>query len=295
MTSKAVGHPAVVACAWRACVWRAFARAGTPSATGSSSAPTAEATATTAAAPAGAASCSSACRCFPRGAGGPRRRMRRLPRPLRHRRPRPPHHLPLLRDAPRRRAHRRPRRPRRRRHHIPYGAGDRGRDRAQRRLHECTEDQLLDAPRRVGRRSGRSPSPPEADVPAAIELHEALEPLAPHLAPAGREAILLQGARIALADGPYQPAEREVLAAVGAALQIDARTSTGCWRRRVRRPEGGPNRGSRTGTSGRTGISGAVAQATGSAYRAVSFITNTRLPPPTSQRPFSWAGSPVTG
>jgi hypothetical protein len=55
----------------------------------------------------------------------------------------------------------------------------------------------------------------------AIELHEALEPLAPHLAPAGREGILLQGARIALADGPYSPAEREALAAVGRALLID--------------------------------------------------------------------------
>ncbi|MET9648232.1 TerB family tellurite resistance protein [Streptomyces syringium] len=54
----------------------------------------------------------------------------------------------------------------------------------------------------------------------AIELHEALEPLAPHLAPAGREAILLQGARIALADGPYRPAEREVLSTVGRALLI---------------------------------------------------------------------------
>ena len=40
----------------------------------------------------------------------------------------------------------------------------------------------------------------------AIELHEALDPLAPHLAAVGRESILLQGARIALADGPYTPA-----------------------------------------------------------------------------------------
>lgn len=54
----------------------------------------------------------------------------------------------------------------------------------------------------------------------AIELHEALDPLAPHLAPTGRESILLQGARIALADGPYSVAEREVLATVGAALTI---------------------------------------------------------------------------
>lgn len=54
----------------------------------------------------------------------------------------------------------------------------------------------------------------------AIELHEALDPLAPHLAPTGRESILLQGARIALADGPYTPAERDVLTTAGAALTI---------------------------------------------------------------------------
>lgn len=54
----------------------------------------------------------------------------------------------------------------------------------------------------------------------AIELHEALEPLAPHLAPTGRESILLQGARIAVADGPYRPAERAVLETVGRALMI---------------------------------------------------------------------------
>ncbi|MEV8418920.1 TerB family tellurite resistance protein, partial [Streptomyces niveus] len=56
----------------------------------------------------------------------------------------------------------------------------------------------------------------------AIELHEALEPLAPHLAAAGRESILLQGARIALADGPYSAAERDVLSTVGGALQLCA-------------------------------------------------------------------------
>lgn len=54
----------------------------------------------------------------------------------------------------------------------------------------------------------------------AIELHEALDPLAAHLAPAGRETILLQGARIALADGPYSAAERDVLGTVGAALTM---------------------------------------------------------------------------
>jgi hypothetical protein len=54
----------------------------------------------------------------------------------------------------------------------------------------------------------------------AIELHESLDPLAPHLAPAGRESIFLRAARIALADGPYTPAERDALTTVGAALTI---------------------------------------------------------------------------
>ncbi|WP_329560949.1 TerB family tellurite resistance protein [Streptomyces uncialis] len=53
-----------------------------------------------------------------------------------------------------------------------------------------------------------------------VELREALEPLAPHLAPAGREALLLQGARIALADGAYTPAERDTLTTVGCALTL---------------------------------------------------------------------------
>jgi hypothetical protein len=85
---------------------------------------------------------------------------------------------------------------------------------------ECTEDQLLTllAALRAERAISRVP---EADVPAEIELHEALAPLAPHLAQAGREGLLLRGARIALADGPYQAAEREALAAVGRALRID--------------------------------------------------------------------------
>ncbi|GAB2612333.1 TerB family tellurite resistance protein [Streptomyces capparidis] len=52
----------------------------------------------------------------------------------------------------------------------------------------------------------------------SIELHEVLEPLAEHLAPQGRERILLEGARIALADGPYLPAERDALTAIGRCL-----------------------------------------------------------------------------
>jgi len=54
----------------------------------------------------------------------------------------------------------------------------------------------------------------------AIELHAALEPLAPHLAPQGLERLLLQGAWIALADGPYGAAERDALAATGRCLQL---------------------------------------------------------------------------
>jgi hypothetical protein len=89
---------------------------------------------------------------------------------------------------------------------------------------DCTEDQLTllmetlapDGPAGAG--AGSAPCPYGATL--AIELHEALGPLAPHLAAAGRESLLLQGARIALADGPYSRAEREVLATVGAALRI---------------------------------------------------------------------------
>ncbi|GAA2088603.1 TerB family tellurite resistance protein [Streptomyces albiaxialis] len=62
----------------------------------------------------------------------------------------------------------------------------------------------------------------EGRVSMEIELHEVLTPLAAHLAVPGRESLLLQGARIALADGMYQAAEREVLAAVGRALEIGA-------------------------------------------------------------------------
>ncbi|EDY52048.1 conserved hypothetical protein [Streptomyces clavuligerus] len=88
-------------------------------------------------------------------------------------------------------------------------------------LHDCTEDQLTGLIEALAADTGRfvtDVGPYGAAL--AIELHEALEPLSPHLAPAGRESILLQGARIALADGPYSPAEREVLATVGAALQL---------------------------------------------------------------------------
>lgn len=86
---------------------------------------------------------------------------------------------------------------------------------------DCTEDQLAALVDALAADTGRAFG--EASCTGlAIELHEALDPLAPHLAQVGRESILLQGARIALADGPYTPAERDVLATVGAALTIGA-------------------------------------------------------------------------
>ncbi|MBT2419975.1 TerB family tellurite resistance protein [Streptomyces sp. ISL-22] len=90
---------------------------------------------------------------------------------------------------------------------------------------DCTEDQLNTLVEALAADTGRVFSEP-CGAGLAIELHEALDPLAPHLAPPGRESILLQGARIALADGPYTPAERDVLATVGAALTICAEDVT---------------------------------------------------------------------
>ncbi|MGX1756429.1 TerB family tellurite resistance protein [Streptomyces lydicus] len=99
---------------------------------------------------------------------------------------------------------------------------------------DCSEDELLTLLAALAADTGRLTGTYDAvtgghcapqgldpcGTALAIELHEALEPLAPHLAPAGREAILLQGARIALADGSYTPAEREVLSTVGSALTL---------------------------------------------------------------------------
>ena len=84
---------------------------------------------------------------------------------------------------------------------------------------DCTEDQLNALVEALAADTGRAYGQ-SCGAGLAIELHEALDPLAPHLAPVGRESILLQGARIALADGPYTPAERDVLSTVGAALTI---------------------------------------------------------------------------
>lgn len=84
---------------------------------------------------------------------------------------------------------------------------------------DCTEDRLVALVDALAMDAGRA-TEPDCGPGLAIELHEALGPLAPHLAPAGRDALLLQGARIALADGPYTPAERDVLSTAGCALTI---------------------------------------------------------------------------
>lgn len=87
----------------------------------------------------------------------------------------------------------------------------------------CTGVQLTDLVEALAADTGRFiPDAGPCGAALAIELHEALEPLTPHLAPAGRESILLQGARIALADGTYTPSERDVLTTVGNALSLAA-------------------------------------------------------------------------
>ncbi|MEV5610201.1 TerB family tellurite resistance protein [Streptomyces sp. NPDC052225] len=88
---------------------------------------------------------------------------------------------------------------------------------------DCSEVQLAALVEALMSDAGRMRMPEQCGgggAGLAIELHEALDPLTPHLAPAGRESILLQGARIALADGPYSGAERDVLRTVGAALTL---------------------------------------------------------------------------
>jgi hypothetical protein len=85
---------------------------------------------------------------------------------------------------------------------------------------ECTADHLALLVRVLDEEAAAHSLDRASEAGAALELHEALAPLTPHLAPAGRESILLQAARVALADGPYRPAEREVLATVGTALSL---------------------------------------------------------------------------
>ncbi|MBV2357539.1 zinc ribbon domain-containing protein [Streptomyces sp. J2-1] len=85
----------------------------------------------------------------------------------------------------------------------------------------CTEEQLAAMVEALEADTGRAVDGPSTPG-LAIELHEALDPLAPHLAPGGRESLFLDAARIALADGPYTPAEQDTLTTVGAALTLPA-------------------------------------------------------------------------
>ncbi|MFC7218772.1 TerB family tellurite resistance protein [Streptomyces polyrhachis] len=92
----------------------------------------------------------------------------------------------------------------------------------------CSEEQLLTLLAALDLDTGRlparpgTPHPPAASptAPLATELHATLTPLAPLLTPPGRGRILLQAAAIALADGPYTPAEHETLSLLGPALLI---------------------------------------------------------------------------
>jgi hypothetical protein len=85
---------------------------------------------------------------------------------------------------------------------------------------DCTEEQLAALVEALAADTGRAYESRPCAAGLTIELHEALDPLAPHLAPAGRESLLLQAARIALADGPYTPAEHDALTTIGAALTL---------------------------------------------------------------------------
>ncbi|MFJ8748636.1 TerB family tellurite resistance protein [Streptomyces sp. NPDC102441] len=89
-------------------------------------------------------------------------------------------------------------------------------------LDDCSQEQLFTIVEVLAADTGdgTGPAAEACGAALAIELHEVLRPLAPHLAGPGREALLLRGARIALADGPYSQAEREALTTVGGALQL---------------------------------------------------------------------------
>lgn len=75
----------------------------------------------------------------------------------------------------------------------------------------CTEERLLTLLAAVTAEGGDA---------TETELHETLTPLTPHLAAAGRESLLRDAARIALADGPYRTAESTVLATIGCSLAL---------------------------------------------------------------------------
>ena len=74
--------------------------------------------------------------------------------------------------------------------------------------------------RRGDRRPLRSPGPGPVRHSAGHRAPRGAGAARPAPRPSGPEALLLQGARIALADGSYTPAEREVLSTVGSALTL---------------------------------------------------------------------------
>ncbi|SFC00989.1 hypothetical protein [Streptomyces aidingensis] len=76
---------------------------------------------------------------------------------------------------------------------------------------DCTEERLLTL---------LAALTSEGQAAIAMELRVALHALTPQLSAGGREGLLLRGARIALADGPYGAAESEMLAVTGAALGL---------------------------------------------------------------------------
>ncbi|GAA1925879.1 TerB family tellurite resistance protein [Streptomyces sodiiphilus] len=76
---------------------------------------------------------------------------------------------------------------------------------------DCSEDQLLTL---LAALKAGGPAEPEQ------ELRACLTPLAPHLAGPGRENLLLEGARIALTNGHYSDAERDMLSVIGGSLGL---------------------------------------------------------------------------
>jgi len=87
---------------------------------------------------------------------------------------------------------------------------------------DCGEAQVLAALAALSGQAGGEPLDVDAEGSGlAVELHAALEPLAPHLALQGRERLLTQGAWVALADGRYLPQERAALAVVGRCLKLN--------------------------------------------------------------------------
>ncbi|GAA4848006.1 TerB family tellurite resistance protein [Kitasatospora terrestris] len=86
---------------------------------------------------------------------------------------------------------------------------------------DCGEAQVLAALAALSGHGGGDPIDVAAEGSGlAVELHAALEPLAPHLALQGRARLLTQGAWVALADGRYLPQERAALGVVGRCLKL---------------------------------------------------------------------------